>query len=81
MLQWAIQQLGGHNFGVAAENFHNIFNKLNKQDFSSYKYIIYGFTPNDLFDLVDGELQYGPRKSYALSKEFDEIFIKFDQNS
>ena len=27
---------------------------LNKQDFSSYKYIIYGFTPNDLFDLVDG---------------------------
>lgn len=48
------KKLGGHNFGVAAENFHNIFNKLNKQDFSSYKYIIYGFTPNDLFDLVDG---------------------------
>ena len=27
-----------------------------------------------LFDLVDGELRYGPRRAYALSRKFDEIF-------
>ena len=29
-----------------------------------------------LFDLVDGELQYGPRRAYALNRKFDEIFDK-----
>lgn len=48
------KKLAGHNYGVAGEQFQNIVNRLRKQDFSKYKYIVYGMTPNDLFDLVDG---------------------------
>ena len=49
--------LGGryeaHNYGVPGEEFLNIINKLNDIDFSSYEHIIYGLTPNDLFNLTD----------------------------
>lgn len=43
-----------HNYGIPAEQIHNVFNKLNLLDESKYDYIIYGLTPNDFFDLVDG---------------------------
>ena len=42
-----------HNYGVAGEQFHNILSKLKKLDFQQYKFVIYGITPNDLFDIVD----------------------------
>ena len=48
------EKLAGHNYGVGGEQFHNIISKLQKLDFSSYTYIVYGLTPNDFFDLVDG---------------------------
>ena len=43
-----------HNYGTPAEQLHNVFNKLNTLDESKYDYIVYGLTPNDFFDLVDG---------------------------
>ena len=42
-----------HNYGVSGEEFLNIINKLNDIDFSSYEHIVYGLTPNDLFNLTD----------------------------
>lgn len=57
------KQLSAHNYGVSGEQFHNIINKLQKYDFSKYKYIIYGLTPNDLFDLVDGS--YDPKTEFS----------------
>ena len=45
---------GGHNFGVSGEQFQNILAKLRNLDFSKYEKIVYGLTPNDLFDIVEG---------------------------
>jgi hypothetical protein len=59
------KQLAGHNYGVGGEQFHNVINKLKKQDFSKYKYIIYGLTPNDFFDLVDGSYDTKTKLSSA----------------
>jgi hypothetical protein len=44
----------GHNFGVAAAQFHDILTQIEHTDTSKYEFIIYGITPNDLFDIVDG---------------------------
>ena len=44
---------GGHNYGVAGEQFENILSKLKAYDLSKYDIIVYGLTPNDLFDLVN----------------------------
>ena len=43
-----------HNYGVPAEQIHNVFNKLKTLDENKYDYFIYGLAPNDFFDLVDG---------------------------
>jgi len=43
-----------HNYGVPAEQIHNVFNKLKTLDEKKYDYFVYGLTPNDFFDLVDG---------------------------
>ena len=43
-----------HNYGTPAEQLHNVFNKLQTLEYKSYDYIVYGITPNDFFDLVDG---------------------------
>ncbi len=43
-----------HNYGTPAEQLHNVLNKLKTLEYRSYDYIIYGITPNDFFDLVDG---------------------------
>lgn len=44
----------GHNFGVAAAQFHNILAQLNFTDTNEFDLIIYGLTPNDFFNIVDG---------------------------
>ena len=49
-----------HNYGTPAEQLHNIFNKLKTINHEDYEYIIYGLTPNDFFDLVDGK--FNPKK-------------------
>lgn len=67
------KQLSAHNYGVGGEQLHNIINKLQKYDFSKYKYIFYGLTPNDLFDLVDG--------SYDSKTEFSSANNNFDRRS
>ena len=43
-----------HNYGTPAEQLHNVLNKLKTLEYKSYDYIVYGITPNDFFDLVDG---------------------------
>ena len=43
-----------HNYGMPAEQLHNVLNKLKTLEYRSYDYIVYGITPNDFFDLVDG---------------------------
>ena len=43
-----------HNYGTPAEQLHNVLNKLKTLEYRSYDYIVYGITPNDFFDLVDG---------------------------
>ncbi len=43
-----------HNYGTPAEQLHNVFNKLKTLDHKKYDYFVYGLTPNDFFDLVDG---------------------------
>lgn len=47
--------LTGHNYGVTGEQFENIIAKLKLFDHDAYDLIIYGLTPNDLFDFVDGK--------------------------
>ena len=49
-----------HNYGTPAEQLHNIFNKLKTINYEDYEHIIYGLTPNDFFDLVDGK--FNPKK-------------------
>ncbi len=49
-----------HNYGTPAEQLHNIFNKLKTINYKDYEHIIYGLTPNDFFDLVDGK--FNPKK-------------------
>ena len=44
----------GYNYGVAAAQFHNVLEKLKFIDTSEFDYIVYGLTPNDMFDIVDG---------------------------
>ena len=63
-----------HNYGTPAEQLHNVFNKLNTLDESKYNYIVYGLTPNDFFDLVDGSLN----KKLKASKFFN-VFEKIPQ--
>ena len=43
-----------HNYGTPAEQLHNVINKLKTLNHKNYDHIIYGLTPNDFFDLVDG---------------------------
>ena len=43
-----------HNYGTPAEQLHNVINKLKTLDYKEYDHIVYGLTPNDFFDLVDG---------------------------
>lgn len=51
-----------------------------QEDQQAYEFglLIQNFVKNkntiDLFNLIDGELDNGPRRSFALSKSFDEIF-------
>tara|TARA_B100001057_G_C22800934_1_gene931470 strand:- start:653 stop:1690 length:1038 start_codon:yes stop_codon:yes gene_type:complete len=43
-----------HNYGTPAEQLHNVINKLKTLEEKEYEYFVYGITPNDFFDLVDG---------------------------
>jgi hypothetical protein len=45
---------GGHNYGVGGAQFRHVVARLEKIPIEKYDYIVYGLTPNDLFDLVDG---------------------------
>lgn len=58
-----------HNYGVPAEQIHNIFNKLKTLDESKYDYIVYGLTPNDFFDLVDGSYNEKLKNVSEVNKE------------
>ena len=43
-----------HNFGTPAEQLQNVINKLKTLDHRNYDHIVYGLTPYDFFNLVDG---------------------------
>mgnify|MGYP006148805981 FL=1 len=58
-----------HNYGTPAEQLHNVFNKLNTLDESKYDYIVYGLTPNDFFDLVDGSFNKKLKNVSEVNKE------------
>lgn len=53
---------GGHNFGVAGEQFDNVLAKLKTYDLSNYDIVVYGLTPNDLFDIVDETVSKSRKK-------------------
>jgi hypothetical protein len=71
-----------HNFGVGAEQATNIFNKLKTYDFSEYKYILYGLTPNDLFDylvsknLKPSEKTSSKNRNYSYFKSIKNWLLK-----
>ena len=58
-----------HNYGIPAEQLHNVFNKLKTLDESKYNYFIYGLTPNDFFDLVDGSYNGKPKDINEVNKK------------
>tara|TARA_B100001057_G_scaffold380244_1_gene385859 strand:- start:834 stop:1871 length:1038 start_codon:yes stop_codon:yes gene_type:complete len=60
-----------HNFGTPAEQLHNIINKLKTLEVKKYDYIVYGLTPNDFFDLVDGSYT-GELKKKDINKGINE---------
>ncbi len=57
-----------HNYGTPAEQLHNVINKLKTLDYKNYDYIVYGLTPNDFFDLVDGSY-YSKRQNTDNSRQ------------
>jgi len=46
-----------------------VFNKLKTLDESKYKYFVYGLTPNDFFDLVDGSFNKKIKDTNEVNKE------------
>ena len=58
-----------HNYGTPSEQLHNVFNKLKTLDESKYKYFVYGLTPNDFFDLVDGSFNKRKKDTNEVNKE------------
>ena len=58
-----------HNFGTPAEQFHNVMNKLKTLDHRDYVHIVYGLTPNDFFDLVDGSYFFKVKNKNNINKE------------
>tara|TARA_B100000242_G_C43040324_1_gene485285 strand:+ start:591 stop:1634 length:1044 start_codon:yes stop_codon:yes gene_type:complete len=65
-----------HNYGTSAEQLHNVINKLKNLDYNNYDYIIYGLTPNDFFDLVDGSYYF---KINHLNEDKKPIILKKDR--
>ena len=78
---YAIKNLRGksylmHNYGVGGEQVRNITNKLKSLDFSNYKYIVYGLTPNDLFDYLIKKDDINSSKK-VLVKQKETILYKY----
>ena len=46
-----------HNYAVAGEDFTNIINKINDIEIDNYDVILYGLTPNDLFEFLENKNQ------------------------
>lgn len=63
----------GHNYGVSGEEFHNIFSKLKDLNFDEYEAVVYGLTPNDLFDIVDAK-QFNFKSSSETNKDKNKSF-------
>lgn len=59
-----------HNYGVAAEEADNIFNKLHFYNLDEYSIIIYALTPNDFFDYLEKKTQF---KSTYQNNFFDKL--------
>ena len=58
-----------HNFGTPAEQLHNVFNKLKTLNINEYEYFVYGLTPNDFFDYVDGSYNVTRNKIKNISSD------------
>lgn len=52
-----------HNYGTPSEQLHNIFNKIKTINHNNYEYFVYGLTPNDFFNLVDGSHKKNLKKT------------------
>ena len=69
---------GAHNYGVAGEQFDNILAKLITYDLSKFNIVVYGLTPNDLFDIVDGTISISKNK-IAHNEIKSEKFFSFNK--
>ena len=71
-----------HNYGTPSEQLHNVFNKIKNINHKNYDYFVYGLTPNDFFNLVDGSYKNSlknnnnDKKTLEVKKNKMELFKK-----